>query len=98
MEMIINGVVVKAYADNDGGLWYYDPVTGRTETVNEEDTYMKCPYCKSDRHTVSFSGNSEDDRTRLGYYRRKRKCLDCGRKFWTVEEYVPSEQIRRGKR
>lgn len=30
------GVVVKAYADNDGGLWYYDPVTGRTETVNEQ--------------------------------------------------------------
>ena len=35
MEMLINGVVVKAYADNDGGLWYYDPVTGRTETVIE---------------------------------------------------------------
>ena len=36
MEMLINGVVVKAYADNDGGLWYYDPVTGRTETVDEQ--------------------------------------------------------------
>jgi len=36
MEMLIGGVVVKAYADNDGGLWYYDPVTGRTETVNEQ--------------------------------------------------------------
>ena len=36
MEMLINGVVVKAYADNAGGLWYYDPYTGEAKTLEEE--------------------------------------------------------------
>lgn len=43
MEMLINGVVVKTYADNDGGLWYYDPVTGRTETVYEMPILQERP-------------------------------------------------------
>jgi hypothetical protein len=36
MEMIVNGIVVKVWANNDGGLWYYDPATGKMETVNEQ--------------------------------------------------------------
>ena len=59
---------------------------------------MFCPYCKSDKHVVTFCGHGEEDRTRRGYYRRKRKCLECGKKFWTVEEYVPDDQIQRGGR
>lgn len=35
MEMIVNGIVVKVWANNDGGLWYYDPATGKMETVDE---------------------------------------------------------------
>ena len=34
--MLINGLYVEAYPDNDGGLWYYHPVTGRATTVNED--------------------------------------------------------------
>lgn len=26
---------IKFYADNDGGLWYWDPVTGLAEMVKE---------------------------------------------------------------
>lgn len=28
-EFIVDGHLVKAYADNDGGLWFYHPITGR---------------------------------------------------------------------
>lgn len=27
---------IKCYPDNDGGLWYYNDETGRTERVKEE--------------------------------------------------------------
>ena len=36
-RMLVEGVEVVAYADNDGGLWYYHPVTGMTMTVKETD-------------------------------------------------------------
>ena len=33
--IIVDGVEVKAYPDNDGNLWYYDPETGRTVIIHE---------------------------------------------------------------
>lgn len=36
-KMVVEGFEVIAYPDNDGGLWYYHPVTGRTTTVKEMD-------------------------------------------------------------
>lgn len=61
---------------------------------------MKCPYCKEDNNRCHFCGQSKKDKERLGYYRRKRKCLSCGRTFWTVEEYVEDEiaQAKKYKR
>jgi transcriptional regulator NrdR family protein len=55
---------------------------------------MKCPYCKADKNTVTFCGRKEEDRTRLGYYRRKRRCLSCQRTFWTIEEYITEDEAR----
>lgn len=28
--IIVDGIVVRTYADNDGGYWYYHPITGET--------------------------------------------------------------------
>ena len=36
-QMLVDGVEVVAYADNEGGLWYYHPVTGIATTVKETD-------------------------------------------------------------
>lgn len=36
-KMLVDGVEVVAYANNDGGLWYYHPVTGTATTVKETD-------------------------------------------------------------
>lgn len=36
-KMLVDGVEVVAYADNEGGLWYYHPVTGIATTVKETD-------------------------------------------------------------
>lgn len=56
---------------------------------------MKCPYCKADNHKCYFVSGRREDRERRGYYKRKRKCLSCGRSFWTVEEYVPDEVVNK---
>ena len=53
---------------------------------------MKCPYCGSDNHTVN--GNHKRE-IRTGRVRRRRKCLDCGEKFWTIEFYVPDEIMKK---
>ena len=52
---------------------------------------MKCPYCKDDNNRCYFVSGRKEDQERRGYYKRKRKCLSCGRGFWTIEEYVPDE-------
>jgi len=47
---------------------------------------MKCPYCKKDDNTVWFQGQSKEDKEGTPV-RRKRKCKNCGRQFWTIEDY-----------
>ena len=32
--IVVDGIEVKCYPDNDGGSWYYHPVTG--EVIHEE--------------------------------------------------------------
>lgn len=44
-EILVKGQVVKVYPDNDGGLWYYDPETGKEvrvdENANKSDTFTR---------------------------------------------------------
>ena len=56
---------------------------------------MRCPYCKSDRKDrVVDSRSSGDDRV----IRRRRECLECGRRFTTYEriEETPLRVIKKG--
>ena len=34
--MYVDGIWVEVYPDNDGGLWYWHPVTGIAATFDEE--------------------------------------------------------------
>ena len=49
---------------------------------------MKCPYCGSENHTTNGFHKKEVSKGRV---RRRRRCLDCGEKFTTMEYYVPDE-------
>ena len=40
---------------------------------------MNCPHCESDNHQVV------DVKKHDWYIRRRRECLNCGRRFWTYE-------------
>lgn len=42
---------------------------------------MKCPYCNEDEDKVVDSRSSNEDRV----IRRRRECLNCGRRFTTYE-------------
>ena len=44
---------------------------------------MKCPFCEVDNDKVTDSRASEDG----GAIRRRRHCLNCGRRFTTYERY-----------
>lgn len=44
---------------------------------------MKCPFCEVDNDKVTDSRASEDG----GAIRRRRECLNCGRRFTTYERY-----------
>ena len=46
-----------------------------------EDEFMKCVYCGSEESKVIDSRSSEE----LNAIRRRRECLDCGRRFNTYE-------------
>ena len=52
---------------------------------------MKCPYCNSENNYVT------DTRTKNGEYKRRRKCLCCGKRFNTIEVYVPDEIVKSKK-
>lgn len=65
---------------------------------------MKCPYCDSNNTKVIDSRATEDNHA----IRRRRHCLDCGKRFSTYERYEDStimvvkkdntrEQYDRGK-
>lgn len=43
---------------------------------------MECPYCKRQKTKVIDSRETADEKVR-----RRRKCLDCGKKFTTYEVY-----------
>lgn len=43
---------------------------------------MKCPFCGSGRDKVTDTRSTEDDTV----IRRRRECLDCGRRFTTYEK------------
>ncbi len=54
---------------------------------------MRCPYCKQDNDRVIDSRSSAD-----GYsIRRRRECLDCGRRFTTYErmEETPLRVVKK---
>jgi transcriptional repressor NrdR len=44
---------------------------------------MKCPYCNADQDRVMDSRASEDNMA----IRRRRECLQCGRRYTTYERY-----------
>ena len=55
---------------------------------------MRCPYCKSDNDRVVDSRASTD-----GFaIRRRRQCLDCGRRYTTYErvENAPMRVVKKG--
>ena len=54
---------------------------------------VRCPYCKQDNDRVIDSRSSAD-----GYsIRRRRECLDCGRRFTTYErmEETPLRVVKK---
>jgi len=55
--------------------------------------YMRCPYCKKDRDRVIDTRPSEDGHVT----RRRRECLDCGRRYTTHErlEDLPLRIIKK---
>ena len=57
---------------------------------------MRCPYCKKTDDKVIDSRSSVDGVT----IRRRRECLDCGRRFTTYEkvEEVPLLVIKKDQR
>jgi transcriptional repressor NrdR len=58
---------------------------------------MKCPYCSKINNKVIDSRLSKDGRT----IRRRRECMDCGRRFTTyerLEEILPMVVKKDGRR
>lgn len=55
---------------------------------------MQCPFCQHPNNRVLESRSAEGDRS----IRRRRECLECGRRFTTYEriEYVPIMVVKRG--
>lgn len=54
---------------------------------------MRCPFCKSDNDKVVDSRSSEGG----GVIRRRRECLECGRRYTTYErvEEIPLRVIKK---
>ena len=54
---------------------------------------MKCPYCRNDKDRVVDSRSAED----ASVIRRRRECLDCGRRYTTYErvEDIPLRVIKK---
>ncbi len=54
---------------------------------------MRCPYCGSTENRVTDSRSAEDDNA----IRRRRECLDCGKRFttWERTEFVPLTVIKK---
>ncbi|PCJ60557.1 MAG: transcriptional regulator NrdR [Planctomycetota bacterium] len=54
---------------------------------------MKCPFCKKNDDRVVDSRSSEDGTS----IRRRRECLDCGRRFTSYEriEHIPFQVIKK---
>lgn len=54
---------------------------------------MKCPACPSQEHRVLRAEDTKD-----GALRRRRECLGCGMRFWTIEAmetfYESANEIR----
>ena len=42
--------MIEYWPDNDGGLWYYDPVTGKAKTKEEEEDDNKISQGDKSRH------------------------------------------------
>ena len=51
---------------------------------------MKCPYCNADNNSVTNGKQTEK-----GNYRRTRKCLNCNRRFRTIEYYIENRSRKR---
>ncbi len=54
---------------------------------------MKCPYCRNDKDRVVDSRSAEDS----AVIRRRRECLECGRRYTTYErvEDIPLRVIKK---
>ncbi|HUW30835.1 MAG TPA: transcriptional regulator NrdR [Planctomycetota bacterium] len=54
---------------------------------------MKCPYCRTDKDRVVDSRSAEE----ASVIRRRRECLDCGRRYTTYErvEDIPLRVIKK---
>ena len=48
---------------------------------------MECPICENRTKTI-------DSRPWLGTRYRKRECLECGARFWTIEQYCDEEDMK----
>ncbi len=57
---------------------------------------MRCPYCKKDNDKVIDSRSSNEGAT----VRRRRECIECGRRFTTYEkvEEIPLLVIKKDQR
>jgi len=54
---------------------------------------MKCPFCRNDKDRVVDSRSAEDS----SVIRRRRECLDCGKRFTTYErvEEIPLRVVKK---
>lgn len=56
---------------------------------------MNCPYCGKDNNVVADSHQYNKRIDHGECIRRKRKCVECGRFFWTTEEiYLSGSGIK----
>ena len=57
--------------------------------LNSKDACVRCPFCKEDNDKVIDSRSSEGGRI----IRRRRECIECGRRFTTYEKIGESFKL-----
>ena len=71
------------------------PVVPRSAFIGRlpESQPMKCPYCRNDKDRVVDSRSAEDS----SVIRRRRECLECGRRYTTYErvEDIPLRVVKK---
>ena len=100
-------VLVENRSARQGGRWDADrkdalPLSipsmesGKGWDCTEREHRMRCPFCKKDDDKVIDTRPSEDG----GAIRRRRECLECGKRFTTHErlEEMPVRVIKKNGR